>query len=474
MENKKSLSAHTAWYSIGNFIIRSVSFILLPLYSNLLSTSEFGNYALLISLYAIAGVLYQSGMQNSLTKFYLGDVNIEQRKKVFSSIFNSIIILGILLTCISLIFSKWISKLILNTPQYDKLISLVFITLLVDTLSYFALHLLKTKEKVSKVVFLSCISALVNLLLNILFCYHLQMSVEGIFLAQLLSSLVLLIILLPSILPEMQISIDKVLLKKMFLFSLPFVIGGVFSAAVDVSDRFILNFFTTKEEVGIYSLSYKIATVMNVFIISYKTAWIPRALNVYNGRNYSEVFGNTFKKLISISLVIILIVTLFSPYLFQIKLFNVNILNKNYEAGLVILPYILFGYLFSGLAAFYSLFPFVSSKSYYFLYSDLIAFLVNLILNFILIPILGMMGAAVATTFAFIASASFLFIISKQKIPIFYPVKELVIIILSAAIFLFVGMYFQNLILNIVLIIIFLILTERLTRINLIQLFRIT
>ena len=67
----KSLSKSVAWYGIGNIFIRSVSFILLPFYSNLISTAEFGNYALLMSVYAIISVLYQFGMHGTLNKFYI-------------------------------------------------------------------------------------------------------------------------------------------------------------------------------------------------------------------------------------------------------------------------------------------------------------------------------------------------------------------------------------------------------------------
>ncbi len=473
MENKKSLSAFTTWYSISNFFIRSISFILLPLYSNLLSTTEFGNYALLLSLYAIVSVLYQAGMQNSLTKFYLESESISQRKVVFSSIINPIIILGLALTSLSFIYSKEISILILGTSDHSKLISILFSTLFIDTLGYFFLHLLKTKELVKKVVAYSSISALINLFLNILLVYNLRLSIEGIFLSQIISSVFLVIILLPSILPEIQFLVDWKMVKKMFLFSLPFLIGGIFSSAVDVSDRFILNIFTNTKEVGIYSLSYKIAMLMNVFVISFRTAWIPRALSVYKLENYSEIFGNMYKKLISICLIILVCVTLFSPYLFQIKIFNYNILNKNYESGLIILPFILVGYLFSGLGAFYSLFPFVSSKSYYFLYSDLIAFLVNLLLNLILVPTYGMIGAAIATTLAFLSSAIFLFEISKANIKINYPKKEIVIITILSIIILIVGMNFRSFYISLIIIFSYLIIMSRLNKINLIRLFRV-
>ncbi len=473
MENKKSLSSSTAWYSIGNFVIRSISFLLLPLYSNLLSTEEFGNYALLISLYTIISVLYQSGMQNSLTKFYLENDDSAYRKKVFSSVFNTIIIIGVLITCLSIIFSGSISQLILGSIQYRSLIELVFLTLFAETLGYFILHLFKTKEEAKKVVIYSLIAAIINLVLNIVFVYYYRLNVEGIFIAQLLSSFVLFILLIPSLLSELQMLIDKLLLKKMFLFSLPFLIAGVFSSAVDVSDRFILNYFTNKSEVGIYSFSYKIAMVMNVFVISFRTAWIPHALNVYHSKNYSEVFGNTFKKLLAVSFLIILVVPLISPFLFKLKLFDVYLLSKNFESGLIILPYVLLGYLFNGVASFYSLYPFESSKSYYFLVTDLLAFLVNIILNFIFIPLLGMVGAALSTTLAFLSAAIFLFIISRRKIVVFYPWKEIILIVLIAGIFLFIGLSFQSLMLRILLIVLYLVIVGQLTKIKMKNLFRV-
>ncbi len=473
MESKKSLSVHTAWYTVGNFLIRSISFSLLPLYSNLLTTSEFGDYALLVSMYTIASVVYQSGMQNALSKFYLESKSSEQSGRIFSSIYNSIVIFGLLLTFLSIIFSKNISWLILGTPQHSKLISLVFIALLVETLSFFPLHLLKTKEKSSKVVLCSSASAAINLPLNFLLVYKYRMGIEGIFLAQIISSLALMLTILPSILNEIKMQIDKNLLTKMFLFSLPFMIAGIFSSAVDVSDRFFLNIFTSKNEVGIYSLSYRIAMTMNLFVISFRTAWVPRSLNIYKSQNYSIEFGNIFKKLISVSFIIVLLITLFAPYLFQVKLFGINILNKSYEPGLIILPYVLLGYFFSGLGVFYSLFPFVSSKSHYFLYSDLIALLVNIILNFTLIPLTGMIGAAAATTLAYFSSAFFLFVVSRNKIIIDYPIREIIIIVFSATIFLFVGMIIKDLILDIALIISYLLISIKLSDIRFGSLFKL-
>ena len=81
MQKKSGLFEATAWYGIGNLVVRLVSFILLPLYSNLIPVEQFGIYSLLMSIYAIAGGFYHFGMNASLTNFYLKE-NDESARKI--------------------------------------------------------------------------------------------------------------------------------------------------------------------------------------------------------------------------------------------------------------------------------------------------------------------------------------------------------------------------------------------------------
>lgn len=471
MEKKTSLSSSTIWYSAGNFLIRSISFILLPLYTHVLSTADYGNYALLLSVYALAAVLYQSGMQSALTKFYLDETTLEGRSRVFSSIFNSAVLLGVFLTAAAALFSGSISFIILGTQNLSGLIILVFTALLFDSICYYGLQLLKTQEKAKIVVRLSFINAIINFILNIVLVYFMRMSIAGIFYAQLISAVILLLLLFPNFSNEYKIYIDKKVIKLVVIFSLPLFVSGLLSSAVDVSDRFILNFYTNRNEVGIYSLSYKIAMVMNVFMIAFRTAWIPHAIKVYKQGNYSKIFGKTFEKLLLGSFLILLIVVLFSPALFEIKLFSRYLFNPDYKSGIIILPFVLTGYMLNGIAGFYSLYPFISSKSIHFLLSDASAFIMNILLNLILIPKFGMLGAAAATAIAFLASALYLFIISRKKIVIAYPLKEIMLIGFTAVIFMIIGVYFSNYIINLALILFYVLIFVKQTKFNIKDLF---
>jgi len=441
---EKSLTKSVAWYSLGNIFIRSLSFILLPLYSNLIPTKEFGNYALLLSIYAIASVFYQFGMHGAFNKYFIAARSDKRRIMVFSTILNFVILSGIILTVLFFIFAYQVSIMIFGDTNFVYLLKLIFAALFIETLTFYILFLLKTKEESKKAVTYSAIGAIFNLVLNILFVYFLKLSVSGIILAQLISSSILLILLIGTIKDDYIFKIDKDLLKGLLKFSYPLAIAGLFSSAVDVADRFILNDLLGREQVGIYSFAYRIALVMNVFVISFRSAWSPHSLNLFYSKDYKASFGKTLSRLVAVSCILLLAVSLFAGYLFEIRIFDFAFFNSSYKPGIIILPLVIIGYIFSGISSFYSVYPYIANKSYHFLISDFIAFGTNIILNFILIPQLGLLGAAFATAIGFLFGATYLFFISREQIKIDYQTKNLTIIIMSALLFLLIGLNVKN------------------------------
>ena len=297
---------------------------------------------------------------------------------------------------------------------------------------------------------------MINLFLNIWFVYGLRMGIKGIIFAHLFTSIIVFIFLLPLVKGTYTFSIDKKILTSAVIFSLPLFISGIFSSGMDVADRFILDHFFGKKEVGEYSFAYRLAMITNIFVISFRAAWMPYALNKYKEGNYRENFGKILIKVLSIGVFILLTVSFFADDLFNIKLLGKNLFNPIYETGLIILPYVVIGYIFNSLASFYSLYPFTVNKSYHFLISDGLGIISNLALNFILIPSYSLLGAGIATSISFIIAAGYLYIISKDKIGIVYPKKEIIIICFAGMLSLVIGMIYNYLLIQVFLVILFL------------------
>lgn len=463
MQKKSSLSKATAWYTIGNLFVRSVSFLLLPLYSNLISTEDFGNYALVMSLYAVIAVFYQSGLQSALSKYYLEENNEYQRKEIFSTILNATGIIGLTLTVMIFILAGWIAKMTTGSAGYEDLIRIVFAALFFESITFITLHLLRTKELARKVVIYSSFSAVINLVLNIYLVYYLDLGIYGIIWAQLVASVCVFVILLPFLKENYLRVLRPYLVKTFFSFSYPLIIAGLLSASVAVIDRFIIDHFLGTSEVGIYSFSYRIAMVMNIFVISLRSAWTPYSIRLYNEGEYMEEFGKSFTKIISVSLLIFLSVSIFIDDLFSIQFSGFYLFDPQYKSGTEIIPVILISYIFSAMVTYYSVYPYVSGKSIHFLISDFIALVINITLNFILIPMYGIMGAAAATFFSYLGCSLYLVIISENKIKITYEPGKIILILISTGLFYVVSKLLNILSVDIILFIIAFILVYRLT-----------
>lgn len=461
-----SLFRSTIWYTVGNLFSRSLSFVLLPFYSNLIPVDEYGKYSLIMAGYVIFSAIYQGGIYSAFTKYYFENEKKENRTELFSTLFLFILSVSLTISIALSFFHKELATLLLNNENDSNLIQFAVWILFVDTVFYTILHLIKTQENSKKVVYYTSISAVFNLIFNLFFVYYIGNGVLGILQAQLLSGIFSIFIIIPILKNHLKFRISRELLVKLLVFSLPLLISGILSTCVDIIDRFLLDKFLDKTAVGLYSFSYRIAMVMNLFVISFRTAWTPYSLRLYKkNTDYSYSSGLSFSKLLASSILIFLITNCFIDDLFTIKVFNTTVLNIKYAGGISIIPVVMIGYLFSGLSSFYSVYPYVANKSYHFLISDLIAFIVNIILNLILIPQYNLMGAAFATMISFSAGCAYLFLISRSIVIYYQKTEILVFIILGAFAFVLTN-YYKLLFVDVIILMFFSYLVFSLTGLN--------
>lgn len=437
MNGSKKLFYSTAWYTGGNLLLRTANFLLLPLYSHFIKPDEFGTLSLLLAVYAIASALYQFGLPAALSKFYLEG---ERKENVFSTAFWALTIIGSLLTIGLYIYNDQAVALITGDENDIFLFNIILLSLFVESISSYSLQLLKTKEKAKRTVAINSLGAVAGIILTIILLVYFHYGISAILISQLVSAVVVLASTISILRKEIIFSIDRILFVRMLKFSLPLMIGGVLTACVDFADRFFIDLYMTKDDVGIYSFAYRIALVMNLFVIAFRTAWIPRAISEYNTRNFSVSFGKYFNILISALAVIFLSIAFFAEFLFSLDFGGGKLFNPDYQIGLVILQPILLGYLFNGLISFFSVYPFVSGKGYHFLIADAVSFFVNISFNLILIPRIGFLGAAVATQLSFTFGFLYLFILSQKNLTIKFETKKIFAITAAATAVYFAGM----------------------------------
>lgn len=426
---KVNLTNSTFWYSLGTLFSRAISFILLPIYSNIISPKDFGIYALTISVYSILSVVYQGGIHNGLTKYFLQTTSLEARKRIFSTTFIFVFLFSFILSGVGTFASGKITLLIFNELQYSNLVVLAIWMCFIDNLGFIIIQILRVEEKVKNIVRITVLAGMANLVLNIGLLLYFDLGIKGIFFAQIISGFLTLLLLLPTLISKISFTFEKEIFKKMLQFSFPIFIGGIFSILLDVIDRFILDHYLGTTIVGIYNFGYKIAMIMNVFVIAFRSAWIPHAMKLYQNHHDAKIiFGQNFTKLVLSGTLLFLSVSIFIDNIFNIEIFNTHLLNEKYLVSISIIPYILIAYFFNAITSFYSLYPYITGKSYHFLISDTIALFLNIFFNYLFIPRYGMVGAAYATLIGYAFNGLYFFSISR-KIRIDYNIKAISVIV---------------------------------------------
>ena len=474
MSKQAGIIRNVLSYTTANILLKAVNFLLLPLISHYINPHDFGIYSLCIAGYTILLTVISGGLYSTLTKFYLDAKDEAHKKKVFSFLFLSVSAISFAGAILLYMFATPLSVIVSGTILYTHMVRLFALLLLVEGCFGLLLQLQKTKEEVGKAIFYTITNASLSIILTFIFVVNLQYGIYGLVLAQLIATISAFLLMTFYLGKNLTFERMSIQIKGMLLFSMPLIVAGLLTTLTDLADRFILDHFFDADKVGVYSFSYRIANIMYLFVVSFRTAWTPHAIQVYEEGNYSTHFGKVFTKYIFISLLIFLSVSLLIPQLFQLKIQqNVSLFNPSYMPGLQIIPIVLLGYLFSGIVSFNSIFPYVSGKSSYFLITDGIAFVINIALNFILIPVCGLMGAAVATLVSFVIPSLFMYLVSRREIKVEYERNTLLLFSLLSALFFITGSYAQNVIVNIVLLILFMYLGKLRMKITIGDMFRL-
>ena len=426
----KELISTTTIYGLSIFLNRSAGFLLLPLYTYYLSPQEMGLFNLMQSIWLFIILIYMYGMETSFIKFFIEADSEEEKKTIYSSTIILITITSLLLSVLFFITGGDLMHFFRFEDQNMavKLFRLICILLFIDTLSRFPLLLLRAKLKAKSYLFINTFGLILNILLNIVLLVYFNLKVEAIFISYIISLILSFILGLILTRDYLAISFNWVKVKILIKYGNKFIYIGLFLLLIDVSDRFFLKYLCDESVVGIYSASYKLASIMSLIIAAFRFSWTPYFLNISKNPENKTILSNIFTYFTFVGLFLFLLFSFFIPDIVKANLFGISILELKYQPGLVIIPAVLLSYFFSGIFANLNVAPFFRDKTSYILLVSFIGLVTNFILNFILIPNYNMLGAAYATLASYLIMSIIIFLISQKIYKIDFQYKKIIII----------------------------------------------
>lgn len=446
LEKLKELSKDTAVYGISTMIGRFLGFLLFPIYTNVFDPTEYGYFTLIYAYLGFLNVVYIYGMDAAFMK-YTSLAKGEAKKTTFSTPYVFVVGSTLIFSILFYFLLSPISKGINLPIEYSNLLIYVIFILLFDTLALIPFNSLRLERKTQKFAVIKITNIVINLTLNIILILVYGYGIEAIFISNLVASIFSFVVLLPEITRKFKLKIDLLVLKKMLWFGVPYLAAAFSSMFVQVIDVPIVEYLTDTATLGIYRANYKLGIFMMLFVQMFNFAWQPFFLENAKEKNAKDLFSKVFTLFLIISAIIWVLSSLFVEDLVQIEIAGRTLLGAKYLEGLSIIPIILLAYLFNGLYMNFTAGIYIEEKTKYFPLVTISGALVNIIVNFTLIPTMGIMGAAWATLASYMVMAGGLFIVSQKFYKINYEyskiLKIFIIIGITAAIY-----YFFNDIMN--------------------------
>lgn len=411
MPNGKSFIKLGIVYAIGQVLSKTVSFVLLPIYTRQLGAGGYGKLALVDTVLDFTGAFVIFGIYSGYYRFYR-EYDDGQRRRLKNTAINFALILGVLNILLIILVGEPISKIVFNFEGSYKILILAvvrsaivqFVTLLLCdyTLNYRAV--------VSVLINLS--NLVLNLFFSIYFVIYRGEGISGIYKGYIYGYGILLLYLVIINLNSYRLEIDRNMLRNMLKFSTGLIPANLASTVLTLSDRYFLSGYRNYEETGIYSIGYKIGMLIEpLFISPFNSVFTPYKFEIWKETDAQEKLNDMFEKYHFIGLFMVLAISFYSKIILLIAT------TRAFFDAYKIIPLILFSYFLYGKSNFYKLGIEIKNKTY--IDSNIMIFggLINIILNIILVPLWGMYGASIATCLSYLIMN---FIYIKIALPMYH------------------------------------------------------
>ena len=387
MSRQKKLFKHTIIYAIGNFGSKALNLLLLPFYTHALTQAQYGTIdIILISLILLAPIV-SANMGEAVFRF---SVDGKYKKE-------QILNIGLITSLIGLI--TFILLIPVIDIYLDDLYLLISFTLLL--VSFILQSILKQYtraiEKLNLYMLSDFIQVIVFVTLVVLFISKYELGIYGFIYAKIISLIVDLIFLFwgTKAYKAFSSGINLSHGKEMLYFGAPLIPNSLMWWISNASDRYILATMVGLSSVGIYSVATKFPIILAQLSTVFFKSWQSSAINEDTAKDSSEYQTKVFN---AYSAVLFLMA---SCVLVFIKPLMIILVSDDYYSAWVYVPFLLLGSVFSAMAGFLGINYNVAKKTKKALFSTIVAALINISLNFILIPYYSIMGACIATVISF-------------------------------------------------------------------------
>lgn len=441
MKKLKELFSDSLIYGISSVVARFIHYLLVPLHTKVFQEAQYGIISLVYAAVTFLNILFTFGMESAYMRYAK---DRDQARSVFKTIQLSLLGFGTALALLLWLLAPYLMPVMSLGPGMRSIYLMMIGIIWFDTLSIVPFAELRLVRKSLQYAAIRTANVLISISLNIYLILYLGWGIEAVFAANLAASGVTTLFLWILTADLLRGEWKQPVFRQAVRFGAPFVPAGIGFAINEGLDRYFIKYFlsdaavvdfygagTTPEDiVGIYSACYKLAMIMSLLVQMFRMAWQPFFLRHADDEESPALYASVFLYFNIFAGLLFLAVALFADYIVRIPVpfLDAYLIDPQYWGGLIIVPPLLGAYWFHGWYMNFSAGVFIRERTGILPKITLLGACITVAANALLIPLLGMLGAAYATLLSYASMALWLFIHVRSLYPVPYPVGKVVFV----------------------------------------------
>jgi len=403
-----SLSWQSIAYGVGTLGSQLIVYVMLPFLTRYMSQEEYGVVTVVTALYAFLNMLTNAGLPFATFRYYNESKDEADQRLTLGSSQLLFFLFAFVPAVVILLFSKPVSALLLGSEQHALMLQLAAWYLVVDSMNTYGTVILRIEVRpivasIHSILLITCRTGLA-----LLFVISYDMGGAGYWLGHLIGEAIGLALMIWFVRKKISIQISRHKIWELIKFGMPLIPATLSMTVLRLADRYIIGALVGLDQAAIYDVGYKVGSIIVVLITPFRTAWVPYAFSITQKPDAQKTYRDVLTYLVAGCTFLIL-----GVIIFRAELVNFTA-PASYAGAVVTVSWVAISQLFLAVYQIFSIGPMVRNNTRDLAWTAMLAGGVNLLLNFILIPFIGILGAAIATFIGYLTLAVLTYLVGRR------------------------------------------------------------
>jgi len=426
----RRLATTGAAYTAASILSKVIAVALLPLYTRYLSTEDYGAAEILFAAVVTASIVVRLGLIEAILRFFYKDD--EDPAEVVAGSFAGLFWLSTLGALVLLPFAGPLAEALLPEAKAlggsaPELVRIAIAGLWVLTMWEFMLTLYRLEERARAYFLTTILNVLASIGFTVILVVGLDEGARGLLVGSYAAGAAFVVALIALQWQRLSLRFDRELMRRLFRFGLPTMPAEVSLYLLNFADRLIIARSLGLAEAGLYSLAVKFAQAVNVLVRGFQLAWPPLAYSIRDDDEARRTYATVVTLFVAGCSWVVAGMWLFSRWIVR-ALADPKFFDSFEAIGLISTAVTLY--------ALYLVLVVIlgrTGRTEFNFPAAIGALVANVVLNLLLVPSLGIVGAGLALVASYVVVLAMMYAFTQRLFPVPYEWSRMLRVVLTVA-----------------------------------------